>query len=71
MHEAKKASPSLPRWFDWLTKMTAEFDQYILELAKNVPNLVRTGHSDVVVNMIKIVEIEGKEDEKVNNSSAH
>jgi len=74
MHEAKKASPSsqasLPRWFDRLNKMIAEFDQYILELAKNVLNLVRAGHSNVVVKVIKIAEVEGKEDEKVNDSSA-
>jgi hypothetical protein len=69
MHEAKKASPSsrvtLTRWFEPLNKLIAEFDEYILELAKNTLNLVRAGHSDVVVKLVKIAEIEGKEDEKV------
>jgi exocyst complex component 3 len=69
MHEAKKASPSsqvtLTRWFEPLNKLIADFDEYIIELAKNTLNLVRAGHSDVVVKFTKIAEIEGKEDEKV------
>lgn len=68
-HEAKKASPSsqvtLTRWFERLNKLIAEFDNYIIDLAKNTLNLVRAGHSDVVVKFIKIVEMESKEDEKV------
>ena len=75
MHEAKKASPSsqatLARWFEDLNKLIVEFDEYILDLAKNVLNLVRAGHSDVVVKIIKIAEIEGKEDEKVKLPSIH
>jgi len=69
MHEAKKASASsqvtLTRWFEPLNKLIADFDGYIIELAKNTLNLVRAGHFDVVVKFIKIAEIEGKEDEKV------
>jgi len=69
MHEAKKASASsqvtLTRWFEPLNKLIADFDEYIIELAKNTLNLVRAGHFDVVVKFIKIAEIEGKEDEKV------
>ncbi|KAF9531774.1 exocyst complex component sec6 [Crepidotus variabilis] len=68
LHEAKKASPSsqatLTRWFERLNKVIAEFDEYIAQLARNVLALVRQGHSDVVVKIIKIAEIEGKEDEK-------
>ncbi|KDR80552.1 hypothetical protein GALMADRAFT_240857 [Galerina marginata CBS 339.88] len=68
MHQAKKASPgsqaTLTRWFERLNKVIAEFDEHILELAKNVLGLVRAGHSDVVVKMVKIAEVEGKEDEK-------
>jgi len=69
MHEAKKALPSsqatLTRWFERLNKVIAEFDEYVLQLARNILNLVRAGHSDVVVKLIKIAEVEGKEDEKV------
>lgn len=69
MHEAKKALPSsqatLTRWFERLNKVIAEFDEYVLQLARNILNLIRAGHSDVVVKLIKIAEVEGKEDEKV------
>lgn len=69
MHQAKKASPSsqatLTRWFERLNKVISEFDDHIVDLAKNVLGLVRAGHSDVVVKLIKIAEVEGKEDEKV------
>jgi len=69
MHQAKKASASsqatLTRWFERLNKVIAQFDEHIIHLAQNVLNLVRAGHSDVVVKMIKIAEVEGREDEKV------
>lgn len=69
MHQAKKAKQSsqqtLARWFERLNNVIAAFDEYILELARNVLNLVRAGHPDVVVKLIKIAEVEGREDEKV------
>lgn len=69
MHQAKKASSSsratLTRWFERLNNILAAFDAYILDLARNVLNIVRAGHPHVVVRLIKIAEVEGKEDEKV------
>lgn len=69
MHQAKKASPSsqatLTRWFERLNKLIAEFDEYIIKLASNVLNLIRGGYAGVVVRMLKVAEVEGKEDEKV------
>ncbi|KAJ2919536.1 hypothetical protein MD484_g873, partial [Candolleomyces efflorescens] len=68
MHEAKKASASsqqtLTRWFERLNQFITRFDEYIVELAKNILPLVRAGHADVVVRLVKIAEVEGKEDEK-------
>ncbi|KIM44496.1 hypothetical protein M413DRAFT_67492 [Hebeloma cylindrosporum] len=68
LHQAKKASSAsqatLTRWFERLNKVIAEFDEYIVRLAQNILSLVRAGHSDVVVKLIKIAEVEGKEDEK-------
>ncbi|KAG6829884.1 hypothetical protein H0H92_003153 [Tricholoma furcatifolium] len=68
MHEAKNASPSsratLQRWFERLNQVIAAFDEYVLELAKNILSIVRAGYPDVVVRLIKIAEMEGKEDEK-------
>lgn len=70
MHQAKKASASsratLTRWFERLTNVIEAFDEYILALARNVLNLVRAGHSEVVVKLIKIAEVEGREDEKAS-----
>ena len=69
MHQAKKASAqsqaNLARWFARLDKLIANFDEYIVQLARNVLNLVRAGYSDVVVKLLKIADVEGKEDEKV------
>ncbi|TFK39982.1 exocyst complex component sec6 [Crucibulum laeve] len=68
MHQAKKASASsrstLVRWFERLNNVIAAFDQYIAELAQNILKLVRAGHPEVVVKLIKIAEVEGREDEK-------
>ncbi len=69
MHQAKKAKPSsqqtLARWFERLNNVIAAFDEYILELAANILNLIRAGHPDVVVRLVKVAEVEGREDEKV------
>ncbi|KXN86616.1 Exocyst complex component sec6 [Leucoagaricus sp. SymC.cos] len=68
MHQAKKAKQSsqqtLARGFERLNGVIAAFDEYILELAGNVLNLVRAGRPDVVVKLIKVAEAEGREDEK-------
>lgn len=70
MHQAKKASANsrnqLVRWFERLNNVIEAFDEYIIGLAKNVLNLVRAGQPDVVVKLIKIAEVEGRADEKVN-----
>lgn len=69
-HEAKKASAAsrdtLKRWFQRLNGVIEDFDAYIVELAKNILNLVRAGHHDVVVRLIKIAELEGNEDQKAS-----
>jgi len=69
MHQAKKASfdsrNRLSLWFERLNNVIEAFDEYILALAKNMLSLVRAGHPEVIVKLIKIAEIEGREDEKV------
>ncbi|KAI0083472.1 exocyst complex component sec6 [Irpex rosettiformis] len=68
MHQAKKSSKSvqttLTRYFDRLSKLIQAFDEYVLTLARNILPIVRAGNADVIVKLLKIVEIEGKEDEK-------
>lgn len=72
MHEAKKGSAksraTLARWFERLNTVIEAFDEYVIALAGNIIDLVRAGHSDVVIKLVKIAEIEGKEDEKVSQS---
>src|SRR5262245_41402266 len=69
MHQAKKASAdsrnTLSRWFERLDSVIDAFHQHILDLANNILPLVRAGHPEVVVKLLKIAEIEGREDEKV------
>ncbi|KAK0488729.1 exocyst complex component Sec6 [Armillaria novae-zelandiae] len=68
MHQAKKASSdsraTLARWFERLNTVIEQFDEYILQLAAHVLDIIRAGYPDVVVRLIKIAEIEGREDEK-------
>ncbi|EGN95014.1 hypothetical protein SERLA73DRAFT_95635 [Serpula lacrymans var. lacrymans S7.3] len=68
MHQAKKASAlsrtKLALIFQRLNKLTEVFETYIMELARNILPLVRAGHPEVVVKLIKIAEMEGREDEK-------
>jgi len=69
MHQAKKASSdsriTLARYFERLVNFIEAFDEYITGLARNILSLVRANNQDVIVRLIKIAEVEGKEDEKV------
>jgi exocyst complex component 3 len=69
MHQAKKASSEsrnkLTRRFERLTGILEAFNEYIVELSRNMLPLARSGHLDVIVKIVKIAEAEGKEDEKV------
>lgn len=77
MHQAKKASNAsrqkLIRIFERLSKLIEDFEFYILELARNILPIVRAGYPEVVVKLVKIVELEGRADEKVcaSESSVH
>jgi exocyst complex component 3 len=71
LHQAKKASAdsrnTLNRWFERLNTIISSFESYLMDLARNILPLVRAGHPEVVVKLIKIAEIEGRADEKVSN----
>ncbi|KAF8547481.1 exocyst complex component Sec6 [Imleria badia] len=68
MHQAKQASAAsrqkLVRIFERLSQLIVDFETYLMDLARNILPLVRAGHPDVVVKLIKIAEFEGREDEK-------
>jgi exocyst complex component 3 len=70
MHQAKKASAEsrnrLSRKFQRLTGVLEAFDEYIIELSRNMLPLARAGHPEIIVKIVKIAEFEGKEDEKVS-----
>ena len=70
MHQAKKATgqsrSNLARRFERLTGVIEAFDGYIMELSRNILPLARAGHTEVIVKVVKIAEIEGREDEKVS-----
>jgi exocyst complex component 3 len=43
-----------------------EFESWLWEIAGGVVELARKGNGGTVVRLLKIVEFEGKEDEKVS-----
>lgn len=69
MLQAKSASAddrnTLSRYFQPLNKELAIFEEYIWDIARNVLPIVRAGNGTAVVKLIKIAEVEGREDEKV------
>ncbi|KAI0796082.1 exocyst complex component sec6 [Abortiporus biennis] len=68
MHQAKRSPAdtrrTLIQFFDRLSKLIEAFDKYVLELAANVLPIVRAGYPEVIVKLMKVVEIEAREDEK-------
>ncbi|KAH6890050.1 exocyst complex component Sec6-domain-containing protein [Coprinopsis sp. MPI-PUGE-AT-0042] len=61
---SKKAQEALARRFERLDWVITQFDEYFGNLARNILPLIRAGHSDVIVRLLKIAEVEEKEDEK-------
>ncbi|CCM00735.1 uncharacterized protein FIBRA_02775 [Fibroporia radiculosa] len=68
IHQAKKSSTdtrkTLTQHFERLTRLIEAFDEYFLALARNILVIVMEGHSETVVKLLKIAEIEGRADEK-------
>lgn len=68
MAEAKRGNREereiLTRWFEPLDVLIKEFESWMWELASNVVELARQGYGGTVVRLAKIIEFEGKEDEK-------
>ncbi|KAH7105939.1 exocyst complex component sec6 [Auriculariales sp. MPI-PUGE-AT-0066] len=68
MHQAKSASAdarnTLTRYFERLTTLLQAFDEYYWALTKNIVLIARNGNAGVIVKIVKIAELEGKEDEK-------
>lgn len=67
-HQSKTASADarniLARYFEPLNVELNAFEAYIWELSRNILPIVRAGNGSVVVRLVKIAEVEGREDEK-------
>lgn len=72
MHQAKGSNVSadvrntLKRHFERLDGVIKEFEEYLNEMAEHLLDIVRAGNGTAIVKLIKIAEIEGREDEKVS-----
>lgn len=71
MHMAKSSRVSsdvrntLKKHFQRLDNVIKEFEVYLVDIAGNMLEIVREGNGTAIVKLIKIAEIEGREDEKV------
>jgi exocyst complex component 3 len=74
MHQAKKSDAAerevLTKWFANLDKVGVDFEAWMWEISRNVVELARRGHGGTVVRLLKIIEVEGKEDEKVSTDAS-
>ena len=70
LHQAKKAEAGerdiLGRLFEKLDKVGAEFESWLWQLGENIVELARQGNGGTVVRLLKVIEFEGKEDEKAS-----
>ncbi|KAF8318667.1 exocyst complex component sec6 [Clavulina sp. PMI_390] len=68
MHLAKPCSAdvrnTLKRHFERLDNVVKEFEAYLFEMAAHLLEIVREGNGTAIVKLIKIAELEGREDEK-------
>ncbi|KAL0243991.1 hypothetical protein I308_105254 [Cryptococcus tetragattii IND107] len=68
LHQAKKSNPqdreTLVKWFEKVDKVGGDFEAWLWEIAGSVVELLRKGNGGTVVRLLKIIEVEGKEDEK-------
>ncbi|WWC57845.1 uncharacterized protein I303_100380 [Kwoniella dejecticola CBS 10117] len=69
LHQAKKNASDeerqvLLKWFEKLDKVGVDFESWLWEISKTIVELARKGNGGTVVRLLKIVEVEGKEDEK-------
>jgi len=71
LHQAKKSDAAerevLTKWFEKLDQVGEAFEAWLWEISKNIVELARRGNGGTVVRLLKIIEVEGKEDEKVSH----
>ncbi|MGG6499344.1 UNVERIFIED_CONTAM: exocyst complex component Sec6 family protein, partial [Bacteroidetes bacterium 56_B9] len=52
-------------WFSNLDRLGEEYEKWLWEIGGRIVELVRRRNGGTVVRLLKVVEFEGKEDEKV------
>lgn len=71
MYQAKRAKAeslrTMEKWFERLNALVTDFEEYLWTLARNILPITRAGFPQTVVKLVKICEIEGKEDERVTS----
>jgi exocyst complex component 3 len=56
----------LLKWFERLDDLIKRYEEWLWAIAGNMLDTVREGNGGVIVRLIKIVEFEGREDDKVS-----
>ncbi|CAG8551125.1 12287_t:CDS:1 [Ambispora leptoticha] len=68
MYQAKSCShdviETLKNYFERLDEFSAEFNEYLWILTKNIISLAETGRGSVIVRLIKVIESEERADER-------
>ncbi|CDZ97660.1 Exocyst complex subunit SEC6 [Phaffia rhodozyma] len=69
IHQAKKTQSDrtldeVQAYFQNLDQVLSVFEQHLWEMVESIIDIVRQGRTDTVVKILKIVEAEGREDEK-------
>ncbi|WOO80191.1 Exocyst complex component sec6 [Vanrija pseudolonga] len=68
LHAAKRGDSAdmkvLKAWFQPLEQLGHDFDDWLWQLGGSIIELSRAGYGGTVVRLLKIVEFEGKEDQK-------
>lgn len=74
LYQAKRAKDTsrqtMEKWFERLNALIADFEEYLWAIARNILPIVRAGYPGTVVKLVKICEVEGREDEKVSETWA-
>lgn len=70
LHQAKRSDAAerevLIDWFAKLDQVGQAFEAWLWEIGAGVVELARRNNGGTVVRLLKIIEVEGREDEKVS-----
>lgn len=64
--QAQEDRRTLVQWFERLDDLGNRFEGWLWAIASEILETVREGNGGTIVRLLKIIEVEGKEDQKVN-----